>query len=722
MPPRPRDGSVVRPRLLERIRSSGAPVVLAQAPAGYGKTTLLTQALGGEDRPVAWLTLEERDNDPRVLLHDLAHALTDVTPPKSASHRMLTGLSSAPLLTALPALMEWLRDRAGPVVLVLDDVHVLRSDGALDVVHALCAGVPAESRLLLGSRTRPPLHLARLRADGRLWELTAADLRMTRGEGAAMLQAAGVDVDRTEARVVVDRTEGWAAAIYLAALIMRESGAADVDRAPTADDASLAEYVREEVLALLDAQDADFLLRCSVLDEFRADICDAVLQRDDAALRLRALARDGLFVTTADGRRDAYRIHGLFRALLHAELVASDPAGERALQRRARDAYRDAGDTERALAHALAAGDVPSAADLIAESAAPLISQGRSATLRRWCAQLHEADLVAYPQAAVARGWAALQDGDGELAAHCATIACGAAPGLTTPGGDLVAAQGLLLRASIAADGRAQALRDAVRADEGLHAESPPRASAQLVIGSVRMLDGDTDGALEALRASEQLAAGRLAPAYSLALTQQALIAIDAGHWERAEALVERAWLARRTTDVRAYSTQALAIAGRAFTLAHGGDTARAREDADDAARSLALLEPIIPWLALETRLLLARTRILLGDTRQARELLRESRTALDADDSPLLRDWAASVAEALERTGGDGGGPALTSAELRVLHYLPTHMPLGLIGERLHLSRNTVKSHTAAIYRKLGASSRAEAVARGRDLGLLDG
>lgn len=537
-----------------------------------------------------------------------------------------------------------------------------------------------------------------------------------------MLRAAGVDVDRTEAAVVVDRTEGWAAAIYLAALIMRESGAADIDRTPTGGDASLAEYVREEVLSLLHPHDAEFLLRCSVLDECRPEICDALLGSDDAVRRLRSLTRDGLFVTPAGERGDSYRIHGLFRALLHAELAARDPVGEQELQRRARDAYHAIGDTERALAHTLAAGDAGDAADLIAEATPTLISQGRTATLRRWCTRLSEADLVAHPHAAVSRGWAALEDGDAELASHCAAIACGADAERTTAGGDGALAQGLLLRASIAADGRARALQDAVRAEEGLHADSPLRAPAQLIIGSVRMLDDDVDGARDALRTAEQLAAGRLTTAYSLALTQQALLAIDAGRWEHAEALVERAWLARRTSEVRSYSTQALAIAGRAFVLAHGGQRSRAREEADDAARSLALLEPVIPWLALETRLLLARIRVLLGDAPQARELLRESRAALDADPSPLLVAWAADVAEAVNRSAGDGGEPALTTAELRVLQYLPTHMSLGLIGERLHLSRNTVKSHASSIYRKLDATSRAEAVARGRDLGLLDG
>jgi LuxR family maltose regulon positive regulatory protein len=554
-----------------------------------------------------------------------------------------------------------------------------------------------------------------------MWELSAADLRMTRGEGADMLRAAGVELDTAEAAMVVEQTEGWAAAIYLASLVLRDPATAAVDVAPRADDEGLVEYVRDEVLAGADPADAEFLLRSSVLDDLTPDICDAVLHRADSAARLRDLARADLFVAASDTHRGAYRIHGLFRVMLQAQLRATDHRLALELHRRACAAYRTAGDLERATRHAVVAGDVPSAADLIWEAAPDLISQGRTATLRRRCSWLSQDDLVAHPQAMVARGWAALEDGEAELAAHCAAVACGADPQRTTSDGECIQAIGLLLRASIGAGGRTQALEDAARADAALQPDSPLRSPAAYIIGALSMLDGDPERARTRLVDAEQRAAGHLTTADGLSLSQQALLDLEEGHWGRAERLADRAWAAQRNSEVRDYTTQALAVSVRALTLAHGGARSAGREEADRAARGLALLQPVIPWLALQTQLVLARARAELGDADQARALLRESLDAMDDDTSPLLRIWADRLTAQLNPYGDEADVATLSTAELRILQYLPTHLSLQEIGDRLHVSRNTVKTHAGAIYRKLGAASRSAAVDRGRELGLLE-
>ena len=161
--------------------------------------------------------------------------------------------------------------------------------------------------------------------------------------------------------------------------------------------------------------------------------------------------------------------------------------------------------------------------------------------------------------------------------------------------------------------------------------------------------------------------------------------------------------------------------AAQALTLAHRGDHAQARADADQAATSLALLRRTAPWLGLQTRVALAWARAELGDGGQARALLGEVRELCGERPFPLVADWSERTLALIEDLGGDAGGPALTTAELRTLQYLPTHLSLREIGERLHVSRNTVKTHTVAIYRKLEVASRSEAVERGRELGLLD-
>ena len=273
------------------------------APAGFGKSTLLSQFAELEKREVAWLSLDMHDDDAAVLLYDLAHALGAEGPAdQDLLGRLRTGAAGVVPL-ALPRLIALLHERTEPLVIVLDDVHLLRSAAALDVLHSLCANTPPGCTLVLSGRRRPRVRLALLRAAGRLNEVTAAELRMTPGEGAAALRAAGVDVSDREAATVVKRTEGWPAAIYLAGLMVRadDRPGEAVHLGPVAAD--LAEYVRDEVLADAAREDVDFLVRSSILDELRPEVCNDVLERKDSGERLRALADADLFVTPSDGTR-----------------------------------------------------------------------------------------------------------------------------------------------------------------------------------------------------------------------------------------------------------------------------------------------------------------------------------------------------------------------------------------------------------------------------------
>jgi LuxR family maltose regulon positive regulatory protein len=397
------------------------------------------------------------------------------------------------------------------------------------------------------------------------------------------------------------------------------------------------------------------------------------------------------------------------------------PELERELHRRACETYGQDGDWEQAVRHAVAAADPRRAADLIWHVAPEYVSHGKTETLKRWVSWLRDADLAAHPQAALARGWAAFEEGDADLAAHCAAITLGADADRALADGERLHTLGLVLRAAIAAHGLHEAMDDAARGDAGLSPDNPLRGIALLVMGSGAMLHGETERARVLLGQAEQLAAGRLTTLYALALSQQALFAIENGRWDDADALMNRAWAFQRAVPIRNYSSQGLVSAVRALTLAHRREVTQARGEADRAARNLAL-RAVVPWLALETRLVIARARAELGDSAQAQSLLDESRSRIEQDGAPLLRAWAARVATALERLGGDAAtGPALTTAELRTLQYLPTHLSFAEIGERLYVTRNTVKTHAISVYRKLDVSSRTEAVARGRELGLLE-
>ena len=304
---------------------------------------------------------------------------------------------------------------------MLDDVHHLQSAEALDVLaRALRPGARRAPPCCSASRSRPALPLARLRAGGRLLEIDAGDLRMTPAEGAAMLRAAGARVSDEEAALVVRRTEGWPAAIYLAALLLRDGEALSAHGTVGPGDPHLAEYVREEVLAHADAQDAVFLTQSSIFDELRPEICDEVLGRTDSAQRLRALVDADLLVMPADAGRSAFRVHALFRALLQSELRSRGTAEEHALHRRAADAFRARGDGERAIHHAVAAADPGLAAELIWEIGPEMIAGGRGATVDRWCSWLSPEDAAAHPCIPLARGWVALEAGDSETAAQTA--------------------------------------------------------------------------------------------------------------------------------------------------------------------------------------------------------------------------------------------------------------------------------------------------------------
>ena len=597
-PPPGRAGVIPRTRLLQRFVSvAQAPVFLVAAPAGYGKSTLLAQVAQAEGREVAWLSLDEGDDDPTVLLHDLAYALSATgSPDEDLLARLLTGPAGV-VPVALPRLIALLHERAEPLVIVLDDVHVLRSAGALDVLQSLCVDAPAGCAVVLAGRTRPDLPLARLRASGRLSELRAADLRMTAGEGAGALRAAGIDVDERESAIVVRQTEGWPAAVYLAALMLRaDDGPGGVSRRFLETD--VAEYVRDEVLAEAPRADVDFLVRSSVLDELRPDVCDEVLECEDSRARLAALAGQDLFVTPSDITGEAYRVHGLFRDVLQSELRARGDGAERELHARASAAYERRGDGERAVHHAVAAGDAERAADLIWLLAPATITHGRAGTVDRWLALLTRRGGVGAPTGGtgrrVGRARAGRRRARRATAPRSRSVAIRAR---LLPDGSTLGAMGLLLRATVGLQGLTQSAADLARAEDGITPEGPARVVATYLGGTLAMLHDDHVRAHELLEVAEHQAAGTMPTVYGLVLSQQALLAIAEDRWDLAETLMNRAAAQQRSAGVRAYATQGIVLATRALVLSRAGETEPARQDADQAALNLTLLRFVLPWL-----------------------------------------------------------------------------------------------------------------------------
>jgi LuxR family transcriptional regulator, maltose regulon positive regulatory protein len=686
---------VRRPRLVNRLLESPAtPLVLVVAAAGFGKTTLLSEWEERDGRPFAWIGLDDADNNAGRLATAIGHALSEIHPAHA--------------------------------VLVLDDFHVLHDPEALRGITALLDRLPAGSQLALSSRTEPALPTGRLRAHRKLLEIRSPELGMTHSEADALLSMAGVDLGSDQVETLVRRTEGWPAGLYLAALAIRDQP--DADRALarfTGDDRLVADYFHDELLSQLPRDQLEFLLRTSVLDRLSGPLCDAVLERNDSGVALAALARSNLLLVPLDRNDEWYRYHSLLAGTLKAELRRLEPEHERELHRRASTWHSDHQDLDRAIAHAVAAHDIPRAGHLLWHNVTRYAHGGRNADVHRWLGDFTDAEVAAAPALALVAATAHLTSGDGNQLRHWAsTAATGLARGPadgTAPGLEAGLA---LMRAALCADGLRGMRDDAARAYRLEREDSSWRSICCLIEGVARQLSGDRERARSVLEEGAQRGAVAAPAVQTLCLAQLALLALDDDDLVGAEALAGRARAQVERCGIGGCPTEASVFAVSALVRATRGRVADATRDLSHCRRLLAMLTDFVPWYEVEVRAGLARAALRLGEVRSARALLAEAARFLDRiPDAPVLAEWLAEAshqADALaDSSAGDGWG--LTTAELRVLQFLPSHLSFPEIAERLYVSPNTVKTHARAVYRKLDASSRGEAVTGARDAGLLD-
>ena len=308
---------VTRTGLVERLLASdGVPVVCVVAPAGYGKTTVLAQWAQRKGHRVGWVSLDERDNDPAVLLTYLAVALDRVEPIDPRVVRGLAGPGGS-IMGAVPRLAAAMAAMTQPVALVLDHVELLASQQSLDAVAELAAQLPAGAQLLVASRARPPLPVALLRAQGRVLELGTAELAMDRQEARALLEGAGVALDDAEVEELLARTEGWPVGLYLAALAHKAGGSRRHSWAGFAgDDRFIVDYLWSELLGQLPPERVAFLTRTAVLERMSGPLCDAVLETTGSSEVLAWLEEANLLLVPLDRQRRWYRYHHLFQELL----------------------------------------------------------------------------------------------------------------------------------------------------------------------------------------------------------------------------------------------------------------------------------------------------------------------------------------------------------------------------------------------------------------------
>jgi LuxR family maltose regulon positive regulatory protein len=401
--PRRRRAMVSRPRLNERL-AGGAELALTlvSAPAGFGKTTVLTDWLAAarvEGRSVGWVSLDERDNDPVLFWTYVLAALEAASPGVGAPALTLLQASQPPMEAVLGTVLNNLAKVSNDVVLVLDDYHLIDARQVQEGMAYLLEHLPPQIQLVIAGRADPSLPLGRLRGRGELLEIRAADLRFTADEAAAYLNGAmGLALTAEDVAALEGRTEGWIAALQLAALSMQ--GRDDVSAfiaGFAGDDRYIVDYLVEEVLQRQPEHVRRFLLQTSVLSRLSGELCDAVTGQPGGKAMLEALDRANLFLVPLDDRRRWYRYHHLFADVLQAHLLDEQPAGLPALHRRAVDWYEQNGERSEAIHHALAAEDFAQAADLV-ELALPALHRGKQeATVRRWMEALPDELFVVRP-------------------------------------------------------------------------------------------------------------------------------------------------------------------------------------------------------------------------------------------------------------------------------------------------------------------------------------
>jgi LuxR family maltose regulon positive regulatory protein len=729
--PRVRAEHVPRTNLLAALDAAGAcRLTLVAAPPGFGKTTLLAQWAAQTGAAVGWLSLDADDNDPARFVAHLVAALGQARP--GIGERALAALRGPGGdlgEVVLPLLLNDLARLDTDTVLVLDDYHLVSSATVHEALAQLIARVPDSLRLVVATREDPPFPLGRLRAAGQLAEVRADQLRFSEAETSAFLVGAlGLDLSASDVDQLQARTEGWPAALYLAALSLRgrTDKAALVERF-AGDDRYIVDYLTTEVLARQPAELRTFLLRTSVLDRFCGRLCDAVAERSGSAALLEDLEHANLLLVPLDTRREWYRYHHLFGDLLRHELQATDPGRVPELHRRASTWCRDAGLVVEAADHAIAAGDVEAAAELVGAHYGFFVAEGQLATVLRW--------LDAIPPDVAARDWL-LGFAAGVVSAHAGRLddaerwlaLAEQAPARERngqhPDGSLAALAGYLalLRGDIGAT-----VTNARRALATADAGDPVWAlGPQMVLAPGLWWSGEPAEAgsvLEAMSRTAQTVAVPAAAVYALGI--RAAIALDAEDERTAAALAGQAieLMLRCGLDEHPWAAMAHIVHGS--LLGRRGELAAAAEEVE---RGVAFGERLRAWqLVAHACLALAEVRQRQHQPTAARRLLTRVRVLLeplpDAGDG-LARLERTEKALRLKADRGHGADAApyweLSQRELEVLRLLPSRLSQREMAAQLYVSFNTVRTHTRVVFRKLGVASRAEAVSRARELGLL--
>jgi len=745
--PPPRPDLVPRGRLIRRLDEGlrlKRKLALLSAPAGFGKTTLLSEWAASCGRPVAWLALDEGDNDPARFWSYVAAALRTIPGLRESgvgeSALVAFDAPQPPAIEAvLTGLINEIAAAAEPLCLVLDDYHLITARPVHDALAFLLDHLPAHVHLVIASRADPPLPLALWRGRGQVTEVRAADLRFTPDEAAAFLhQVAGLALSEEDVVALERRTEGWITGLQLAALSMRDrEDVSGFIQAFTGSNRYVLDYLTEEVLQRQPDPVQAFLLQTSILERLRGDLCDAIL-RDQAAPEptdeptqptnspicrfadlptfqfadsqeiLEYLESANLFIVPLDEERRWYRYHRLFADLLRARVEEAQPRRVAELHRRASAWFEEQDMLEEAVTHAVAAGDLARVEGLIERHGMPTLMRGELITLLRWIAALPEERVLNNARVCVLHAWALLLTGQGRPVEPRLTQA---EQRLRAAPDDDLAGEIAAIRAYLTAQ-RGDVAGAVELARQALDLLDPEnlgiRGVVYFVLGGSHLLREEIAAASEAIaRAS---AVGRRGGNIHVAVPAlNALAGIQAlqGHLHQARATAREAVrLATGSTD------RPLPIAGGALSAL--AELAYERNETKAAlAHAREGIELGRRWGNAESlgHSYLTLTEILVGggDLAGAREALREAeRTSRDLEPNPLLTQlragwarlwlaqgdlraaeaWAEGIQEAtLDRLSALGAGEALALARVRLALGQPD-AALKVLGPVLELAR----------------------------------
>ena len=723
-PPPARPEWVTRSRLVDELeKASQRPVILIAAPAGYGKTTAVTQWLASTSGPAttAWVSLDTADNDPVRLWTHIATALDRAGCVIARDIAGFVAAGSHDMLTAVvPKIIAGMAELASGVTLLIDDFHIVRSTACHAQIDFLIKHLPDQAHVVLITRADPTLRLGRLRAAGQLSEIRADDLAFDVAEAVSLLASDGVRLSTESMWELMRRTEGWPAGLYLAALSLTgRTDANDFIHHFTGTNRFIGDYLTEEVLSRQSEEVRNFILDMSIVQRFSAPLCEYMTGERQSARILRDLQHTNLFLIPLDAEEQWFRFHHLFGAVARSALETERPDRMAMLHGRAAEWLSENGYVDTAVEHALAADDSDHAAALVQASWLKYVDSGLGSTVRGWVRALRASVAADNVNTLVTASWMAALSGDTEEMQRLLKQLNNAPNNAVLPDGtQSVESAVALIRSLFGFDGPVDMLTAAHRAAE-LEIDGNTRwyGAANTALGHASYVMGDLSTAVGILPRG---AHSETAPAIIrvLAFAVLALAHAELGQHDRSFKAAQEAMEVVETRSMHALPQISLAFTAFGQSQAASGKLEEAMATLEHGLALRRKAPALSPWPPMHHLLVMARVAIMTGDLPLARQLLDEV--------SPMIRRYPQGMTAMIARLdaarkslresqNGELRIEHLTAREIDILRKLATPQSVSQIASELYVSPNTVKTHTLSLYRKLGARSRSEAVTLGR-------